>query len=787
MKHSATPVLKDIVLVGAGHVHVGVLRNFAMKPMSGVRLTLITRQAHTPYSGMLPGMIAGYYGFDDAHIDTRPLCQFAGARHYFSEVTGLDLHQKRIICSNRPPVPYDILSLNIGSTPSAAVAGVAVHAIPVKPIDGFLTRFEAARDRIVAAQGPARIAVIGAGAGGVELILSMQRRLTRDVASAGGDPLRLSFTLVTAGSEVLPSLPASVRHRFAAILKQRGIKVIAGSLVERVEADRIVTAAGCIVMADEVFWTTQATPAEWLSQTGLALDPVGFIKVRPTLQAVSHEDVFAAGDIASIEGYDLPKSGVYAVRAGKPLATNLRRLVAGRPLVAYRPQSDALYLISSADESAVGTRNGLTMEGAWVWRLKDRIDRRFMQKFNVLPDIVQAIPPIETAVADAAAIKEISAIAMRCGGCGAKVGATVLSRALGAIVPAPREDVVIGLAAAEDAAVIDTGGPRLSVHTVDYFRAIIDDPYLLGKIAANHALGDIYAMGAEPQTALAIATVPYGIEAKVETDLSMMMAGANEVLRDAGCALVGGHTSEGAELSLGFSINGLIDRALTLRKGGLQPGDALILTKPIGTGALLAADMRGKAKARWVMAAIEHMTLSNRAGAAILHTYAVHAATDVTGFGLLGHLVEMVKASDVDVTLLLPAVPLLDGLREIMALGIFSSLQPQNVRMRRAIANLDRAATDTLYPALFDPQTAGGLLASLPQANAGACLTALRAAGYAHAAVIGTVQTKSLRLEAITIAFDTDTATAYASAENRVARPHDNELEKTTRAHESVL
>ena len=183
------------------------------------------------------------------------------------------------------------------------------------------------------------------------------------------------------------------------------------------------------------------------------------------------------------------------------------------------------------------------------------------------------------------------------------------------------------------------------------------------------------------------------------------------------------------------------------------------------------------------MAAIEHMMLSNRAGAAILHTYAVHAATDVTGFGLLGHLVEMVKASDVDVTLQLPAVPLLEGLREIIALGIFSSLQPQNVRMRRAIDNLDRASIDPLYPALFDPQTAGGLLAALPQANADACLRALRAAGYAHAAVIGTVQAKSVRLEAITIAFDIDNTTAYASAANRVARSHDNELEKTTCAH----
>jgi selenide,water dikinase len=171
---------------------------------------------------------------------------------------------------------------------------------------------------------------------------------------------------------------------------------------------------------------------------------------------------------------------------------------------------------------------------------------------------------------------------------------------------------------------------------------------------------------------------------------------------------VGGHTSEGAELSLGFSVTGLVDRAQALRKGGLQPGDALILTKPVGTGTLLAADMRGKARARWVMAAIAHMTHSNGLAAAILRRHGVHAATDVTGFGLLGHLVEMVKASGVDAVLHPAAVPLLEGARETLAQGIFSSLQPQNVRLRRAIRNLDEAACHPLYPMLFDPQTAGG-------------------------------------------------------------------------------
>jgi selenide,water dikinase len=784
MQTAQTPVLKDIVLVGAGHSHVGVLRMFGMKPIPGVRLTLITRQVDTPYSGMLPGMIAGLYDHDQAHIDTGPLTRFAQARLYHSEVIDLDLAARKVICRDRPPVPYDILSINIGSTPSARqIPGVAEHAIPVKPIDGFIARFENARARILKAGGRARIGVVGGGAGGVELLLSLHRRLTRDVAAAGLDPSGLAFTLITSSDDVLPTFPARMRRRFAEILRERGIGVVVGGKAREVRADAVLVDGNGPVALDEVFWTTRAAPAEWLAATGLALDAEGFVRVTETLQSVSHPDVFAAGDIASIEGHAPPKSGVYAVRSGPPLAGNLRRMLEGRSLSRYKPQREALYLISTGERYALGARNGFTFEGAWVWTLKDFIDRRFMAKFNELPEMPAAATPVPP-IADQAAIKEISAMAMRCGGCGAKVGATILTRALGAVEPARRDDVVVGLDAPDDAAVVDTGGKRLSVHTVDYFRAIVDDPYTFGRIAANHALGDIYAMGAEPQTALAIATVPYGIEAKVEADLTQMMAGANEILREADCALVGGHTSEGAELSLGFAVNGLVDRDAALRKGGLRPGDALILTKPIGTGSLLAAHMRGKAKARWVMGAIRHMTQSNRAAAQILRAHGAGAATDITGFGLIGHLVEMVRAGSVDATLALPAVPLLDGLAETVAAGIFSSLQPQNVRLRRAIRNLDEAAAHPLYPVLFDPQTAGGLLASVPADGAQACLAALRAAGYAAAAIVGRAEPRSQSLAAITVTLD---ATRRPARRAPIEPQLDHPEEEMSRAHQPVL
>jgi selenide,water dikinase len=751
MEGVTQPIVKDVVLVGAGHSHVTVLRRFGMHPLPGVRFTLISREVHTPYSGMLPGLIAGHYGFDDAHIDTGPLTRFAGARLFQDEAVDLDLAGRRVICRHRPPVPYDLLSLNIGSRPNTGdVPGADEHAIPVKPIDGFLSRFEALESRVLARKGVSRIALVGAGAGGVELLLSVEHRLRRDVSRAGFDPSGLSFALIDF-DDILPTFPARFRARFRSILAARGIAVITGTPVTQVEAGRLLLDGHAPVEADEILWTTQAAPARWLAGTGLPLDARGFLKVEDSLQVVGHADVFAAGDTIAFAARELPKSGVYAVRAGPVLAENIRRSLTGRTLRPYRPQREALYLVSTGERCAIGTRNGVVVEGAWVWRWKDWIDRRFMRKFNVLPEMAETRTQTSSPLADKEALKEISALAMRCGGCGAKVGATVLSRALGAIEPATRADVVVGLDAPDDAALVDTGGDKLSLQTVDYFRAIVDDPYLLGKIAANHSLGDVYAMGGEPQSALAIATIPFGLEAKVEADLTAMMAGANEVLRAAGCALVGGHTSEGAELALGFAVNGLVPRAAALRKGGLQPGNALILTKPIGTGTLLAADMRGKAKARWVMAAIAQMLRSNGPAAAILRRHGVRAATDVTGFGLIGHLVEMVRASDVDVTLAIERVPLLDGTKETVALGIFSSLQPQNVRLRRAIRDLEAAGKHPLYPLLFDPQTAGGLLAAVPLGEAERCVTALRAAGYPEAAVIGLVSARSATLEPVTL------------------------------------
>jgi selenide, water dikinase len=771
LQTSDQPVLRDIVLIGGGHSHVGVLKSFGMRPIPGVRLTLVCTDSHTPYSGMLPGYVAGHYGYDDVHIDLRRLAQFANARMYRDEVIGIDRVNKKVLCRNRPPVPYDILSINIGSTPQVKVAGASDAVVPVKPIAQFNQRWLDLLARVKTETSQLSIAVVGAGAGGVELTLAMQYRLNAELKAQGRSQHNPQFHLFSATPNILPTHNDRVRDSYSRFLKERGVIVHTNAAVENIELGETSGAGhktprktlrssdASQVLADEVMWVTRAGGADWLKQTGLDLDEDGFIKVNDNLQATNDPLIFAAGDGASMINFKLEKAGVFAVRQGKPLTENLRRSVAGSPMQAYRPQTSWLALISTGDQYAVASRGALSFQGRWVWRWKDWIDRRFMAKFSEFPAMSEtaSAPASQTLTSQVQLNAEeskqaISAIAMRCGGCGAKVGSTVLSRALGNLKPIQREDVLIGLHDPDDAAVVRIPPGKLLVHSVDFFRAFIDDPYIFGQVAANHSLGDIWAMGAIAQSATAVATVPPGLEAKVEDVLFQMMSGALSVLNEANCSLVGGHTGEGKELALGFAVNGLMDDgAPAMVKGGMRPGDALILTKPIGTGTLFAAYPQLKAKGRWIDAALESMVRSNRDGAQILREFGVRAATDLTGFGLLGHLVEMTRPSGVDAQLQLSALPILDGAEELVAQGIVSSLQPANVRLRRAIRNQEAFVNHPRYPLIFDPQTAGGLLASVPADQVDACVAKLRANGYPHTAIIGKILGEGQAIEPISL------------------------------------
>lgn len=748
----STPIVKDLVLIGGGHSHIEVIRRFAMRPLPGVRLTVIARDVHTTYSGMLPGLVAGHYTFDDTHIDLGPLVQCAGGRLYHDNAIAIDPEAKTVSCFRRPPISYDLLSLDIGSSQDTSVQGVTEFAIQVKPVSNFTLRWAEAEKRILASTTPQRVGFVGGGAGSIELLFAIRHRLLKLTAGANETHTKLSFQLITASDRLLPGYNKRVQNKFEQLLISAGVEINLCERVVKVEEGLVVSESGKLIDLDHLFWVTEASAPVWLNATGLDLNANGFILVRDTLQSVSHPSIFASGDIAAVVEHPRPKSGVFAVRQGPPLKENLCRSLTGQPLRSFKPQRQSLSLISIGDQYAIGARGPFTLGGRWVWRWKDWIDRRFMKKYCELPEMTGAVTTELPVYSTDIKQHDLQTDPMRCGGCGSKIGADVLRDALGTLKQKSYNDVIIGLDQPDDAAVIKSKPGTVLVQTVDSFRALIDDPFVFGQISANHCLNDIFAMGATPQTALAIVTLPLASADIMRNDLVQLMSGAIEVFDAADTAVVGGHTNEGPELALGFAVNGYIESELLKRKGGAQPGDRLILTKPLGTGVLFAGAMRGKAKSRWIEAALHAMRQSNGPAAQCIREHDSNALTDITGFGLFGHLLEMLRSPSTTATVALDRIALFDGARSLANEGILSSLQSANLKIEGSIDANGIDQNNSIYPLCFDPQTSGGLLAAVPEANAKACVSKLRELGYGQTTDIGSINHFSAGPEGMLIA-----------------------------------
>ncbi len=733
MQQDLTPANKHLIFIGGGHAHALALLMMAMNKPAGVRITLISNLIQTPYSGMLPGLIAGHYSFDQVHIDLGRFCRYAGIDFIEDTVTGIDPAGRTVQCLNHPPFRYDLLSIDTGSTPDLnSIPGAAEFTIGVKPVKQLLDYWEGLQNRVM--QGDDRvdfhIGTVGGGASAVEVLLAMQYKLHKMLSKEQRRTSHLHFHIICGPQQILTGHNNRVKNRYLKVLKERNIELHTNFHVDQVKQGRVINDSGETIELDEIIWATSATGAEWPSRAGLECSDNGCIRVNDYLQSLSHPEIFAAGDIAEMVNYPRPKAGVFAVRQGAPLLHNLQAALAGAPLTRFKPQSQFLSLISTGDRYAVASRGPFSFAGAWVWRWKDRIDQKFMQRFSDLTQLPGQVPGNEL---------KIENPDMRCGGCGAKVGHSILNRVLKQL-PAPPNEIEIGLNRPDDAAVIDVPADKLLVQSVDSFRQLVNDDFLFGQIAANHALGDIFAMGAEPHSAQAIVSLPHASDEIIEQRLRHLLLGASKVFSNCGIGLIGGHTSEGTELTLGFTINGLAERQQLLTKQGLQPGDRLIITKPLGTGTLFASDMRSQAQGRWISLALQHMLQSNYQASKIFTAAGAHACTDITGFGLLGHLHEMLDGTGLGARLWLEKLPVMDGALACLRAGLFSSLHPQNRKFEHSLINLDEFNTDTAIELLFDPQTAGGLLAAVSSDQADDVVAELQAAGYTEACAIGSVR-----------------------------------------------
>lgn len=718
---AAVPIQKNVVLLGAGNAHLRFVRMFGMRPLAGVAVTLVSESSVIPYSAMVPGHIGGEYTRDEITIDLVRLCATMGCRLLSARAERIDTVERRVAFEDRPALRFDVLSLGVGSSPVRPVGLTGDDSWLMRPLDQLLHRLDLLGASLRQSAAPFHLVVVGGGASGCELSLAIKRRF------AGFASFRL--TLLHGDERLLPGFPSRTASLFAKRLAEAGVTVRLAARVVGGGGRKLTLNDGASIDYDTVLWATNGGPPPLLRNSGLRLTEEGFLLVGDTLQSTSEPSVFGTGDcIALLSHPGVAKNGIHAVRQGGVLFDNIGRFLRDKPLRPWVPQRFCLTLLNTSDGSAALSYGPLSWSGRLVRRVKESIDRSWVEKFTRFPSMSAEGGEEEPL--------------MRCGGCGSKISSDVLSAVLKRLDVGDDPRVLLGTRAGEDASV-HRARPELfgrdperlvEVQTVDHFKAFVDDPYLFGQVAALHSLSDLYAMNARPFTALAIATLPYARGPVQEGMLFELLSGAVEVFRRLGVTLTGGHTTEGSDLSLGFAVTGHGEEDQLFHKAGLQPGDKLILTKPLGSGALLAAWMRGECSAHWFTALTRHLLVANARAGAVFARHDVRSCTDVTGFGLAGHLLEMLDASGMAARLNPSRLPVYDGFAAVVRSGIVSTLHADNVKTgcRVVTAQAQEAS-------LFDPQTSGGLLAGVRSEVADEVVRDLIAEGYTATAIIGQV------------------------------------------------
>ncbi|WP_324752976.1 selenide, water dikinase SelD [Roseovarius sp. Pro17] len=731
--NSNFPLTRDLVLIGGGHAHALVLRKWGMNPLPGARLTLIDPNPKAPYTGMLPGHIAGHYPRATLDIDLGRLARFAEARLIVGSAVGVDRAARRVQVEGRPDIAYDVLSIDVGITSAPAkIPGFDSHGIAAKPLGPFADRWQNFVEAVQAGSASPDCVILGGGVAGVELALAMQYRLSHVTAAPRVHVIDTKRAL----TGVAPATARILRAR----MRKAGISLSEDAEIIKVAFDSVEIANGIAIPSSLTVAAAGARPWPWLADTGLDLTE-GFITVGPDLRSRNDPAIFAAGDCAHFAHAPRPKAGVYAVRAAPILHDNLRAALTDQTQTRrFKPQKRYLKLVSLGVRAAVADRGalGLSLPGLWHW--KDRIDQRFMQKFHDFPTM--PTPPLPREMATGVA-QELAHHPMICGGCGAKVGPGALHAALdnarAAHSKGQRADVLIR--PGDDAGALSIGG-QVQVISTDHLRAFTADPWLMARITALHALGDIWAMGAAPQAVLINIVLPRMSDPLQARTLAEIMSGTQDVMTDAGAEIIGGHTTQGAELTIGCTVTGLMEPGrVPIGIGGARPGDRLIMTGALGTGVILAADMAGKADGDVVRGALDHMATNPKRAAQSL--ISAHAMTDVTGFGLAGHLLAICRASGCGATLDMSALPLLEGAQLLLEAGHSSSLHSANKAYSGP--HIHGLGNDAQSEILFDPQTAGGFLAALAPKDAESALAHLSEIGI-PATEIGTIDDAPSRI-----------------------------------------
>ncbi len=658
---SKKQIEKDLVLIGGGHSHLSVLKSFTMTNIEGLRITLISDVYETPYSGMLPGYIENDYSLDDIKIDLYKICYHGNFRYFDSKVNNIDGNKKLIYFKNRPPLSFDYLSINIGiSNDTKKIKNADKFALRLKPISKINY------NEIINNLEGKKVGVIGSGPAGVEISLALKKRYKN-----------IDILLFTGERGLLGNYSNSSKNSILKRLNEAKIKVIFKDNVSEISKNKVITKSSKSYLIDKAILATNGVPPKWLKKTNLTLSQEGFIQTNNKLQT-NFNYIFAAGDVIKFSNKNLEKSGVYAVKTGLALTINIRNLILNKPLINYRPQKYYLSIIGLSNGTALAHKFNLHLTSRIFLSLKKYIDLKFVNKFKLYNKI------------------NYQQNIMDCKGCASKINLTTLKLSL------PKDIIT----STEDASQITKGSQY--VNSIDMITSIVTDPFVLGKISANHALSDIYASFAKPLSALMILQLPKSSQHVHSEDLKQIQEGAKVVLNENSCILSGGHTMIGQDDHpvVGFSIVG---KTFKRPNNKINDKDVVILTEKLGTGIIFAGVNSNVISSKYIKEVSNQLEKGNIQLGNILNKINPLEATDITGYGLGNHLINLISRNKYikGITIIKNNIKLFKGVLECLQKNVNSSFYEQNFNYGKN--KIFFKNDDLINKVFFDPQTVGGI------------------------------------------------------------------------------
>ena len=674
------------MLVGGGHANIQVLRELCMKNYHGIHTILISKEYHATYSGMTPGFLFNKFSQQEIDIDLQRLCFNAGATFIKDEVIDLDLKNNQIKPLKYPSIYYDILSLNTGSISNNRNIEIESlsNCINVKPINNLVNQLPKI-DEIISQNNKSSISIIGGGIASYEISFSLKQRYLD----------RIKINIIGDNQLSEKNINQSSRKKLIKIAQQMGIEIITGR-VKQIKSEYLVLTNDKKIQSNLNLLSTGVSISSWIAKTELLKSESGLIAVNKYLQSQNFENVFVTGDIAEVSDYKRAKSGVMAVRQGQVLKKNLFLKFQKKNMVGFKAQQNWLYLIGTYNNKAILNYYFISIHSSWSWYLKILIDQRFIRKFS-FPDKKSMKKKLISSIKNS----EI----MHCQGCGSKASKNSLLNYL----EKENEKQLL-----PDASVIEHSSTKI-IQSIDHIKLFSSlNPFDFGVISYLHSKNDILAAGGLIKSLSVSIGIPFSENIAESFFLEYFMEGLKSQANKDNAIIASGHTFQTHEPGITLNMNGQFD--LQSHKNMAQENDLIYLSKPLGTGYLLAAYYLNSplALSQDIERLFNFLKLDNQLSYDAAKNNECHTMTDISGFGLASHLGDICKASNLSASINLNNEVLIND--KIAILENFESTGFAN-NFQSNSQNIYIKNSNYLEKILYDPQTNGPMLMAINHNN----------------------------------------------------------------------